>query len=160
MKSHHPEHEQQLERLTHQALRELPPCPAPASLEARVLRTLEQHAQPSGAAVARWPRTVRAVLIAACALCVPLVWMLAALLRGHVTQVLSDSSIGHVIMGVSGTSRALLGLGELAVRLAHLIPSDWLLGGLFILSAVYAGLIALVYLLLYPTLRHSKAHSV
>lgn len=160
MKSRNPEHEQQLERLAHQALRELPPCPAPASLEARVLRAIEQHAQPHGAGVARWPRAARALLIAACALCMPLVWMLAALLRGHVTHALADSSVGHVVMGVSGTSRALLGLGELAVRLTHLIPSDWLLGGLFIVSAVYAGLIALGYLLLYPTLPHSKAHSV
>ena len=162
MKSRDPLHEQQLERLTHQALRQLPPCHAPASLEARVLSEIERRAAAAqhGAGVARWPAAARMLLIGACALCVPLVWMLVAQLRGHVTHALAGSSMGHVVQGVSGTSHTLLSLGELAAHLAHLIPQDWLLGGLFIVSAIYAVLIALGYLLLYPSLPHSKAHIV
>lgn len=162
MKSRNPQHEQQLERLTHQALRQLPPCPAPASLEARVLREIELRAarKQRSAGISRWPVPTRALLAAACALCVPLVWMLVARLRGHVTQALASSGVGHVVNGMSGASHTLIGFGELAARLAHAIPQEWLLGGLFIISAVYAALIALGYLLLYPILPHSKAHSV
>ena len=162
MKSHDPRHEQQLERLTHQALRQLPPCPAPVSLEARVLAEIEHRAavQARDTGIARWPAAARALLIAVCALCVPLVWMLVARLRGHMTHVLAGPGVGPAVSDVSGASRALLDLGELAARLAHVIPQDWLLGGLFIVSAVYAVLIALGYLLLYPSLPHSKAHSV
>jgi hypothetical protein len=162
MKSRDPLQEEQLERLMHQALRELPPCHAPASLEARVLSEIERRATAAqrGAGIARWPAAARMLLIAACALCVPLVWMLVAQLRGHVAQALAGSSVGHVVQGVSGTSHALLALGELAAHLAHLIPQDWLLGGLFIMSAIYAVLMALGYLLLYPSLPHSKAHTV
>lgn len=161
MNSRNPLHEQQLERLTHQALRQLPSCHAPASLEARVLREIELRAaaQQRGIGIARWPAAARTLLIAACALCVPLVWMLVARLRGHMSQVLADSAVAHVVQGVSSTSHTLLSLGELATRLAHLIPQDWLLGGLFIVGAVYALLIALGCLLFSSTLAHSKAHS-
>ena len=153
--------EQRLEQLAHQALRELPSCAAPASLEARVLREIAQRAgeqRPAG--IARWPRAARALLIAACALCVPLVWMLAALLREHAAHALAGAGVGHVVRGVRGTSRTIFDLGELAVRLAHAIPSDWLFGSLLIIGAAYAMLGALGYLLLYPTLPHSKAHTV
>ncbi|MGC8518096.1 MAG: hypothetical protein ACP5P4_06145 [Steroidobacteraceae bacterium] len=153
--------EKQLEQLAHQALRDLPPCTAPASLEARVLHEIERRADSQLlAGISRWPRTARALLIAACALCVPLAWMLAAHLREHVAHALTGAGVGHVVRGVRGTSRTILDLGELAVRLAHAIPSDWLFAGLLVIGAAYAMLLALGYLLLYPTLPHSKAHTV
>ena len=154
--------DERLEQLTHQALRELPPCAAPASLETRVLREIELRAAGKRRAtgIARWPRAARIVLSAVCALCVPLVWLLASRLPSHVTVALANSSVAHAVRSISGTGRTVLDLGELAVHLVHAIPATWLLGGLFVVGAVYAALIALGYLLLYPTLSHSKAHSV
>jgi hypothetical protein len=153
--------EERLEQLAHQALRDLPPCAAPTSLEAHVLREIERraHSRPL-AGISRWPRAARALALAACALCVPLAWMLATRLRQYVGHVLANEGVGHVVRGVRGTSRTILDLGELAVRLAHAIPSDWLFAGLLVIGAAYAMLVALGYLLLYPTLPHSKAHTV
>lgn len=153
--------EERLERLAHQALRELPPCAAPASLETHVLGEIERRASESHrAGIAHWPRAVRVLLIAACALCVPLVWLLAARLREHVADTLANSGLSHVVRDVRGMGHTIFDLGELAVRLGHAIPSDWLFAGLLIVGTAYAMLVALGYLLLYPTLPHSRAHSV
>jgi hypothetical protein len=162
MNTRNPLHEQQLERLTHQALRQLPQCAAPASLEARVLSEIDRRAavRLRGAGISRWPAALRALLIAVCALSVPLVWMLIARVRGHMSRALAGSGFEQLVHGVSSTSHTVLSLGELAARLAHLIPKEWLLGGLFIVGAVYAVLIAFGYLLLHPTLANSKAHTI
>lgn len=159
---HHDLHEENLERLTHEALRQLPPCRAPASLEARVLREIERRAalprRRSG--IAQWPAAARAALIGGCAACVPLAWLLGRGLWGHLAAALSAAGVAPWIMDAHNTGRTLLSLAELAVRLLRLIPREWLLGGLIVIGAVYATLAAMGYLLLYPTLPHSKAHSV
>ncbi len=162
MNTRNPHREQQLEHLTHEALRQLPQCSAPASLQARVLSEIEHRAalQARGAGISRWPVAVRALLIAVCTLSVPLLWMLIARVRGHMSQALAGSGVAQLVHGVSSTSHTVLSLGELAARLAHLIPKEWLLGGLFIVGAVYAVLLALGYLLFHPTLANSKAHTV
>lgn len=161
MKSANHTHEQHLEQLTHQALRELPPCQAPDSLQARVMHEIEQRAGAGQAAagITSWSLPVRALLISACALCVPLVWMLVVELHGHVSSVLAHSSTGGILDDVRSTGRTLLALGELATHLVHMIPRDWLLGGLLMTSVVYGGLFALGYLLFNSTLTHLKAHS-
>jgi hypothetical protein len=153
--------EERLEQLAHQALRDLPPCAAPTSLEARVLREIDRRTSHQHlAGITRWPRAARALLIAVCALCVPLAWMLAARLRERVAHALAHAGVVHMAQSIRGTSRTILDLGELAVHLTHAIPSDWLFAGLLIVGAAYAMLGALGYLLLYPTLPHSKAHTV
>lgn len=159
----HPEsHQESLERLTHEALRRLPPHRAPASLEARVLREIERRATlprwRSG--IERWPVPARAALIAACAVCVPLVWVLVRKLWVHLAAALATPGIAPWVADIHNTGRTLLSLAELAVRLLRLIPHEWLLGGLIVTGAVYAGLAAMGYLLLYPNLPRSKAHPV
>ncbi len=158
MKPRNPIHEERLERLTHQALRQLPPCSAPASLETRVLMEIERRAtMPRGAAdPGQWPTAARAALATLGALCVPLIWLLVRYLPGA----LAGSGVVHAVRNVSGTGHTFVSLAELAMQLTHLIPREWLLGGLFVVSAVYAVLLALGYLLLYPSLPHSEAHSV
>jgi hypothetical protein len=150
--SSHEEHRERLGRLVHQALRELPPCRAPAELEARVLAEIERHAAlpGRGAAFAPWPAMARALLITGCALCVALIWLLVPRLYEQLMHALSAPGVAHLVDGVTGTSRMFVGLAELAARLAHRIPKDWLLGGLFVISAAYAAPIALGYLLLSP----------
>lgn len=148
-----------LERLAHRALRELPPCRAPAGLEARVLAEIERRAKqperPTG--IAHWPASARALLIAGCVLCAALVWLVMPRLYGAMMYALSAAGVADVIDGLSGTIRMFVGLAGLAARLVRMIPKDWLFGGLFVISVAYAALIALGYLLLSP---RSKVHSV
>ncbi len=161
-KSSDQERRERLERLAHQALRELPPCRAPAGLEARVLAEIERRAVLADrvAGIARWPATARALLIAGCTLCVPLAWLLVSRLGARLMHALSAPGVAHVVDGVTGTSRMLVGLAQLAARLADMIPKDWLFGGLVATGAAYAVLIALGYVLLHATSPHSKVHSV
>lgn len=157
----HHDTEQRLERLAHEALRQLPPCPAPASLEARVLREIERRAAlprwRSG--IAQWPAPARRLLIAGCALCVPLAWLLGPRLWVRLGALLAESGVAHHFASVRNTGHSLVSLAELAAHLLRLIPTEWLLGGLIITTAVYAALAAMGYLLFYPTLAHSRAHS-
>lgn len=157
----HRDSEERLERLTHEALRQLRPCSAPASLQARVLREIERRAAlprwRSG--IAHWPAAARGLLLAACGLCVPAAWLLGPRLWARLTALLAGSGVAHRFAGVRDTGHSLVSLAELAAHLLRLIPSEWLFGGLIITSAIYAALAAMGYLLLYPSLPHSKAHS-
>lgn len=159
---HRESHEESLERLTHQALRQLPPWRAPASLEARVLRQIERRAMlprwRSG--IARWPLAARVTLIAGCAACVPLVWVLGGRLWEHLVAALTAPGAAPWITDAGNTGRTVLSLAELAVHLVRLIPHEWLIGGLIVTGAVYATLAVVGYHLLYPTPPHSKAHPV
>jgi hypothetical protein len=103
---------------------------------------------------------VRAVLAAGCALCIPLAWVLATSLRMQLAYTLVATGMTHVFHGVRGASDALVLLVELAAHLLHQIPQDWLLAGLLATGALYAALIALGHLLLYPATPHSRVHSV
>jgi len=158
-KSSGDERRERLERLAHQALRELPPYRAPAGLEARVLAEIERRAALRGGAagIAEWPAAARALVMAGCALCVPLAWLLVPPLCAQLAHALSAPGVAHLVDGVTGTSRMLVGLVQLAARLVHMIPSGWLFGGLIVTGAVYAVPLALGCLLLGP---RSKVHSV
>ncbi len=158
----HHDAEQRLERLAHEALRGLPPCPAPASLQARTLREIERRAAlprwRSG--IAQWPAAARWMLIAGCGLCVPLAWLLGPRLWTRLTSLLIESDLAHRLSGVRSTGHSLLSLAELAAHLLRLIPKEWLLGGLLITGVIYAALAAMGYLLLlYPSVSRSGAHS-
>ncbi len=146
----------------HEALRRLPARRAPASLEARVLREIERRAAlprwRSG--IAQWPAAVRVALIGACAACGPLAWVLGRSLWTHLAAALAAPGVAPWITDAHNTGRTLLSLAELAVHLVRLIPHEWLFGGLIVTGAVYAALAAMGYLLLHPTLPHSKAHQV
>ena len=159
---HHDPHEQSLERLTHEALRRLPAHRAPTSLEARVLREIERRAAlprwRSG--IAQWPAPARVALFAACAACVPLVWVLGRSLWTHLTAALAAPGVAPWVTDARNTGLTLLSLAELTVHLVQLIPHEWLFGGLIVTGLVYAALAAMGYLLFYPTLPHSKAHQV
>lgn len=157
----HHDAEQRLERLAHEALRELPPCPAPASLEARTLREIERRAAlPRWRfGIAQWPAAARWPLIAGCGLCVPLAWLLGPRLWTRLTSLLAETDLAHRLAGVRSTGHSLLSLAELAAHLLRLIPKEWLFGGLLVTGVIYAVLAAMGYLLLYPSVSHSRAHS-
>ena len=154
--------EEHLEHLTHEALRQLPPCRAPASLEARVLNEVAARtAQPRRAVgINRGPLAARLALMAGCVLCIPLAWVLMTSLRMQLSYMLAATGAIHVLHGFRGVSSALLLLAELAVHLAQRIPGAWLFGGLLATGALYAALCALGYLVVRSAAPHSKVHSV
>ena len=154
--------EDYLEQLAHEALRQLPPCRAPASLEARVLSEVAARAAAPrrAAGINRWPLAARLMLMVGCVACIPLAWVLVSSLRMQLTYTLMATGAIHVLHGVRGVSSALLLLAELAVHLAQRIPGAWLFGGLLATGALYAALGALGYLVLRSAAPHSKVHSV
>ena len=157
----HRDAEERLERVTHAALRQLPPCPAPACLEARILSEIERRAALPRwrAGIEQWPAAARRLLIIGCGLCVPLAWLAGPRLWTRLTGLLAHSGVAHQFTHVRNTGDSLVSLAELTAHLLRLIPKEWLFGGLIITGAVYAALAAMGYLLLYPTLAHSRAHS-
>lgn len=153
--------EDRLARVAHEALRQLPPQHAPASLEARTLAEIERRAALPRwrAGIARWPAAARWLLIAVCGVCVPLAWWLGPRLWARSATLLAGSGAAQHLSAVSQTGNSLLSLAQLATHLLRLIPTEWLLGGLLAAVTVYGVLAAVGYLLLYPSLSHSGTHS-
>ena len=156
--------DEKLERLVSQVLRDQPLRRAPASLEARVLGELAARARLPWwrRGIASWPAAVRIPVIAACAVCVPLVWILSLWLAGRLVAVATQPGIAGPLATLLDAARTVASLGTTASRIAQSIPREWLLGGLIATATLYAALFALAavgYWLLCPRPEHSKAHS-
>lgn len=154
--------DEKLERLVSQVLREQPPRRAPASLEARVLGELAARARLPWwrRGVATWPAVVRVPVITACAVCVPLVWVLSLWLATRLIAV-TRSSVAGPLATLRSTGHTLASLSAALTHLMQSIPHDWVVGGIIAAAGVYAVLFALVafgYSLLYPRPQYSKAH--
>lgn len=154
--------DEKLERLVGQALREQPLRRAPASLEARVLGELAARARLPWwrRGIASWPAAVRVPVIAGCAVCVPLVWVLSLWLAARLVTAIR-SRVAGPLATLHEAGQMLASLGATATHLFQIIPREWLLGGILATATVYAVLFALIavgYSLLYPRPRYSKAH--
>jgi hypothetical protein len=150
--------DEKLERLVGQALREQPLQRAPASLEARVLGELATRARLPWwrRGIATWPATVRIPVIAGCAVCVPLVWILSLWLAGRVVSVAAGP-----LATLRDAAHIATSFGTLTAHIIQSVPREWLLGGLLATATLYAALFALIavgYSLLYPRPQYSKAH--
>jgi hypothetical protein len=154
--------DEKLERLVSRVLRDQPLRQAPASLEARVLGELAARARLPWwrRGIASWPAMVRVPVITACAVCVPLVWVLSLWLATRVASA-TRARIAGPLATLQGTGHTLASLGALAAHIMQSIPREWLLGGLIATATLYAALFALVavgYSLLYPRPEYSKVH--
>jgi len=154
--------DERLERLVSQVLRDQPLRQAPASLEARVLGELAARARLPWwrRGIAFWPALVRVPVIAGCAVCVPLVWVLSLWLATRLVAV-TRSRIAGPLATLQGTGHTLASLGALTSHIIQSIPHDWLVGGMIATATLYAVLFALVavgYSLLYPRPEYSKVH--
>ena len=154
--------DEKLERLVSQVLRDQPLRQAPSSLEARVLGELAARARLPWwrRGVASWPAAVRVPVVAGCAICVPLVWVLSLWLAARLVSV-TRSSMAGPLATLRNTGHALASLGSLITHIIQSIPREWLLGGIIVTATLYAVLFALVavgYALLYPRSDYSKAH--
>lgn len=154
--------EEKLERLVGQVLRDQPLRQAPASLEARVFRELAARSRLPWwrRGVASWPATVRVPVIAGCAVCVPLVWILTVWLAARLTTVTRQRLAGP-IESLQAARHAITGFGAAATHIIQSIPREWLVGGLIVTATLYAILFALIafsYSMLYPRHEFAKAH--
>lgn len=155
--------EEKLERLVSQVLRDQPLRRAPASLEARVLRELSARARLPWwrRGIASWPVTVRIPVIAGCAVCVPLVWILSLWLAGRLVAVATHPGVTGPIATLWDTGRTVASLGATLTHILQSIPREWLVGGIIATATLYAVLFALVaagYALLWRGSEFSKAH--
>lgn len=155
--------DEKLERLVSQVLRDQPLRRAPASLEARVLSELAARARLPWwrRGVASWPAAVRAPVIAGCAVCVPLVWVLSVWLAAHLVTVATHPGVAVPLANVLDAGRTVASLGAIAARILQSIPREWLLGGIIATATIYAALFALLvagYSLLRASPGFSKAH--
>lgn len=154
--------EEKLERLVGQVLRDQPLRRAPASLEARVFGELAARSRLPWwrRGVASWPATVRVPVIAGCAVCVPLVWILTVWLAARLATVTRQRLAGP-IESLQAARHAITWLGTTTAQIIQSIPREWLVGGLIATAALYAIMFALVafgYSMLYPRHEFAKAH--
>jgi hypothetical protein len=154
--------DEKLERLVTQVLRDQPLRRAPASLVARVLGELAARARLPWwrRGIASWPATVRVPVIAACAVCVPLVWILSLWVAARVVSVTSHPGVAGPLASLWDAGHALASFGTTLSHIVQSIPRDWLVGGIIATAMLYAFLFALVavgYSLLYRP-AYSKAY--
>jgi hypothetical protein len=149
--------EEKLERLVGEVLRDQPLRRAPASLEARVFAELAARSRLPWwrRGIASWPATVRVPVIAGCAVCVPLVWILTVWLAAVTRQRLAGP-----IESLQAARHAVTWFGTTTAQIIQSIPREWLVGGLIATATLYAILFALVafgYSMLYPRHEFAKA---
>ena len=154
--------EEKLERLVGQVLRDQPLRRAPASLEARVFGELAARSRLPWwrRGVASWPATVRVPVIAGCAICVPLVWILTVWLAARVATVTRQRLSGP-IESLQAARHAVTWFSTTTAHIIQSIPREWLVGGLIATATLYAIMFALVafgYSMLYPRHEFAKAH--
>ena len=110
--------------------------------------------------IAFWPAAVRVPIVAGCAVCVPLVWVLSLWLAAHLLS-MARSRIAGPLATLRDAGHTLASLGATTTHVFQSIPREWLVGGILATATVYAVLFALIavgYSLLYPRIRYSKAH--
>jgi hypothetical protein len=146
--------DEKLERLVSQVLRDQPLRRAPASLEARVLGELAARARLPWwrRGIASWPAAVRMPVIATCAVCVPLVWILSVWVAARLVSVASHPGAAGPLASLWDAGHVLASFGTATSLIIQSIPRDWLVGGIIATATLYAVLFALVavgYSLLY-----------
>lgn len=146
--------DEKLERLVSQVLRDQPLRRAPASLEPRVLGELAARARLPWwrRGIASWPAAVRVPVIGACAVCVPLVWILSVWVAARLVSVASHPAAAGPLASLWDAGHALASFGTATSHIIQSIPRGWLVGGIIATATLYAVLFALVavgYSLLY-----------
>lgn len=140
-----PDENPNLERLIHRTLRELPPRPAPRSLEQRVLAEIARRAALPWwrKSFAHWPVPARALLLVACAGTAKLalmagVWVMAGFDPAQYREAFA-TQFGWMQTALA-VGHALFGWVDVVARN---LPPLWLYGGLAFAAAMYAALFGL-----------------
>lgn len=138
-----PQREQNLEQAIHRALRDLPPRPAPHSLEQRVLAEIARRAALPWwrKSFVHWPVAARAAFVGLCigvaaALVVSGVWIMAGAAPLREALVLHFAWIENLV----AVAKAIGGVFEIMMRN---IPALWLYGALAFVASMYVALFGL-----------------
>ena len=134
-----PEHQdERLERLLSAALEQVPPRPAPLSLESRVLGELRRRAALPWwrLSFGFWPLLPRFALVAVCAVLAAMTWLSAtpALVGNWPLENFAATAVtwAHPAIVI------LTSMSGLATVLVGAVPSAWLYGGLGLTVCLYA----------------------
>jgi hypothetical protein len=139
----HPDSEQKLERVLHQALSGVSLRRAPGTLEARVLNELERRAALPWWRVsfAHWPVGPRVAFVLIC------VALVAATILGGVSAFVGVRSFNEIaalaLHWVQPFLAVISSVGGLAALLVRVIPPLWLYGGLGVGIVLYVALFGL-----------------
>jgi hypothetical protein len=134
-----PDNPEQLERLIHRTLRDLPPRSAPRTLESRVLAELERRAALPWwrQSYAHWPVAVRAAFfVGTAALAALIVSGLFAMMRVAGSPAFADTFAWFTFARDLGRTAA-----DTGGALWRALPPLWLYGALALIAACYATLI-------------------
>jgi hypothetical protein len=135
--------EQELERVLSEALKGMPPCRAPSTLEARVLNELERRAALPWWRVsfAHWPAAPRVAFVVIC------IALVAATILGGVSALVGVRSLNEVAALVLSWLHPFLAVmssaGGVAALLVRVIPPLWLYGGMTLGIMLYVALFGL-----------------
>ncbi|MBI5382233.1 MAG: hypothetical protein HZA31_10070 [Opitutae bacterium] len=135
-----PRDDQKLEQFIHQALRSVPPRPAPRSLETRVLAAIAaRQALPWWRqSFARWPLPARAAFLAlALALVAAIAWLSLA------GSELALPAIREMLAPLAHLRVALEAVADIFALLFRSIPTLWLYSAAATVAALYAALFGL-----------------
>lgn len=135
--------EQRLERALQETLRNLPPRPAPASLEDRVLAEIARRAALPWwrKSYAHWPVAARAAFLLVSGGVAKLVLMVVAWAQADFQSAAFTSAFGPLILRVREAIDLADSLVDFCWAAIQSIPPLWLYGGL--------GAIALMYVMLF-----------
>ena len=145
-----PSDEQKLATLIHRTLRDLPPRPAPHTLEARVQAELDRRAALPWwrQSYAYWPLAARCGFLAVSGGAARLVLMAGIrAVAGFDAAPLSETIVSRYA-AVEAVATTATSLAHIAENLFHAIPPLWLYSGLGFLAIAYAmlfGLSAVAY---------------
>ena len=134
--------EEPLETLNH-ALRNLPPRPAPAGLESRVLQQLELRRSHGWwrRGFAHWPAVARAGFIATC-----MVLIGASLLAARWSSLgigIGRQAFDWALSSAYPAVGAIAWTTVVSTRIVHALPANWLYAILAIAAALYVALFGL-----------------
>jgi hypothetical protein len=139
----HIDSEQELERVLGEALKGLPLCRAPSTLESRVLNELERRAALPWWRVSftHWPAAPRVAFVVIC------IALVAATILGGVSVLLGVRPLTEVAALVLSWLHPFLAVmssaGGVAALLVHVIPPLWLYGGMALGIVLYVALFGL-----------------
>ena len=147
-----PEVEDATEALLNRTLRDLPPRPAPPTLESRVLHELERRAALPWwrHGFARWPVAARAAFVLICAALIGATVAAGAWVASGVR--LLDEFGAASLSGARQTMAVAASAGQLAALLARSVPLTWLYEAAAVGAVLYVilfGLGAAAYRALY-----------
>ncbi len=140
-----PDPSEQLERVMHRTLRQLPDRSAPATLEARVLAEIARRAAFPWwrKSFAHWPFTAKFLFLVACVGAVPIAWFAISWASSGVDSTSIRTALAQPLAWIHAASAVVQAIVNSFEVVGRNIPALWLYGVLAFFAALYAALFGL-----------------